>query len=60
MVEYGVESAWALGAVVAALINRRVTVHAVVALDLTNDRLFMVTVYRPVQEKWQDDWRNRK
>lgn len=39
---------------------QQIPVHAVVALDLINDRLFMVTVYRPLQEKWQDDWRNRK
>lgn len=41
-------------------LDRRNPVHAVVALDVTNSRLFMVTVYRPLQEKWQDDWRKRK
>lgn len=35
-------------------------IHVVVALDMANTRLFMVTVYKPLQEKWQNDWRNRK
>jgi hypothetical protein len=35
-------------------------VHAVIALDQANDRLFVVTVYKPSREEWQDDWRTRK
>ena len=35
-------------------------VHAVVAIDETNDRIFMVTVYLPSVEKWHNDWRTRK
>ena len=34
--------------------------HAVVAVDDTNDRLFIVTVYSPTTERWEDDWRTRK
>jgi hypothetical protein len=34
--------------------------HAVVAIDGTNDRLFIVTVYKPSSEEWTDDWRTRK
>ena len=34
--------------------------HAVVAIDLERDRIFMVTVYRPCAEEWEDDWRTRK
>ena len=34
--------------------------HAVVAIDLERDRIFMATVYRPRQEEWEDDWRTRK
>jgi len=34
--------------------------HAVVAIDLERDRIFMVTVYRPGEEEWEDDWRTRK
>lgn len=34
--------------------------HAVVAVDMANDRLFVVTVYRPGSEEWQDEWRIRK
>ena len=34
--------------------------HAVVAVDLQRDRIFMVTVYRPSREEWEDDWRTQK
>ncbi len=34
--------------------------HAVVAIDEENDRLLIVTVYRPSQEEWEDDWSRRK
>ena len=34
--------------------------HAVVALDIANDRLFMITVYIPTSERWKDDWQTRK
>jgi hypothetical protein len=34
--------------------------HAVLALDVINDRLFVVTVYKPSLEDWKNDWRTRK
>lgn len=34
--------------------------HAVVACDERLDRIFVVTVYRPSEERWEDDWRTRK
>lgn len=34
--------------------------HAVIALDEVNDRLFVVTVYKPSPEEWEDDWRTRR
>ncbi len=34
--------------------------HVVVAIDEINDRIFIVTVYRPLQERWENDWRTRK
>jgi len=34
--------------------------HAVIAIDKANDRLFVVTVYKPSPEEWKDDWRTRK
>ena len=34
--------------------------HAVVAVDEANDRLFIVTVYKPNPEEWENDWRTRK
>lgn len=35
-------------------------IHAVVAIDKSNDRLFVVTVYIPFSSRWQDDQRTRK
>jgi len=35
-------------------------VHAVIALDEAKDRLFVITVYKPSPEEWEDDWRTRK
>jgi hypothetical protein len=34
--------------------------HAVIAIDEVEDRLFVVTVYKPSPEEWEDDWRTRK
>ena len=34
--------------------------HAVIAIDEGKDRLFVVTVYKPSPEEWEDDWRTRK
>ena len=33
--------------------------HAVVALDVPQDRILIVTVYRPDEERWQNDWKTR-
>ncbi len=35
-------------------------IHVVVALNAPQDYILIVTVYRPNQEEWQDDWRTRK
>jgi hypothetical protein len=34
--------------------------HAVIAIDTTNERIFIITVYIPTKEKWTNDWRTRK
>ena len=34
--------------------------HAVIAVNEARDRIFVITVYLPSQEEWQDDWRTRK
>ena len=34
--------------------------HAVMAIDETNDRVLVVTVYWPSPEEWNDDCRTRK
>ena len=35
-------------------------IHAVIAIDEARDRIFVVTVYRPSPERWEDDWQTRK
>ena len=35
-------------------------VHAVVAVDESSDRIFIVTVYRPEPRRWEDGYRRRK
>lgn len=37
-----------------------VPVHSVIAIDEIKGRLFVVTVYRPDVEEWENDWRTRK
>jgi hypothetical protein len=34
--------------------------HAVIAVDAPNDRVFVVTVYRPDPARWFDDWTSRR
>ena len=34
--------------------------HVVVAVDRPNDRLFIITVYKPDEQEWENDWRTRK
>jgi len=34
--------------------------HAAIAIDEVTGRLFVVTVYEPSPEEWEDDWRTRK
>jgi hypothetical protein len=35
-------------------------IHVVIAIDQARDRIFVVTMYRPLAERWVDDWRTRK
>jgi hypothetical protein len=34
--------------------------HAVIAVDTPNDRVFGVIVYRPDPARWFDDWTSRR
>jgi len=38
----------------------KMPVHAVIAIDKDNDRIFVITVYKPLSERWQDGWKKRK
>lgn len=35
-------------------------VHAVIAIDMDFDRIFVITVYKPSAKRWEDDWKRRK
>lgn len=35
-------------------------IHIVVAIDDEFDRILIVTVYRPLPERWGNDWKRRK
>jgi hypothetical protein len=35
-------------------------VHSVIAIDMDFDRIFLITVYRPSLERWENDWKTRK
>jgi hypothetical protein len=35
-------------------------VHVGVAVEVTNDRIFIVTVYLPSENEWENDWTTRK
>lgn len=45
---------------VMGLLTRGAVFHAVIAIDAPTDRLFIVTVYKPSVEEWENDWRTRK
>ncbi len=34
--------------------------HAVIAIGAAANKLFVVTVYRPSDEEWENDWQTRK
>jgi len=34
--------------------------HAVLAIDAAKDRLFVVTVYKPDAEEWENDYKTRR
>ena len=35
-------------------------VHTVIAIDRDFDRVFVITVYKPSSERWENDWKTRK
>ncbi len=35
-------------------------VHSVMAVDRDFDRIFVITVYKPSSERWENDWKTRK
>jgi hypothetical protein len=45
---------------VSGYVHNTQPLHAVIAIDEAQDRIFVVTVYRPSAERWEDDWRTRK
>ncbi|MBF0338159.1 MAG: DUF4258 domain-containing protein [Nitrospirae bacterium] len=35
-------------------------VHIVVAIDKDNDRILIITLYKPSGDRWENDWKRRK
>lgn len=35
-------------------------IHSVVAVDVEEERIIIVTVYQPTRERWTNDWKKRK
>ena len=35
-------------------------VHVVIAIDRVFDGIFVITVYKPSLERWENDWKTRK
>jgi hypothetical protein len=35
-------------------------VHVVLALDEPRDRVFVITVYKPYPERWENGWKHRR
>ena len=45
---------------VLVLVSAGNPIHCVVALDEVTNFILVVTVYRPLEKEWNDDWRTRK
>ena len=43
-----------------AFISSDEPIHCVVAINEAYDYILIVTVYRPTEQEWEDDWRTRK
>jgi hypothetical protein len=35
-------------------------IHCVIGLNESQDYILMITIYRPAEEEWQNDWRTGK
>jgi hypothetical protein len=58
--EYPVQMRPLLDCLVLGWLAGQQPIHAVVAIDEPNDRIFVVTVYRPDLKRWENDYRTRK
>jgi len=38
----------------------QIPVHSVIAIDRDLDRIFIITVYKPSAERWENGWKRRK
>ncbi|KJU83096.1 hypothetical protein MBAV_004711 [Candidatus Magnetobacterium bavaricum] len=37
-----------------------IAVHVVIAIDIDNGRILIITLYKPSDDRWEDDWKRRK
>ena len=57
--DYAMEGRPLPGCLVLGHIGRK-PIHAVIAIDMDNERIFVITVYKPSSERWEDGWKKRK
>jgi len=58
--DYGSQHRFLPDCLVLGWVSSEKPLHAVIGIDEMNDRLFVVTVYQPSLEEWENDWRTRK
>jgi hypothetical protein len=57
--DYAMEGRPLPGCLILGFINSN-PVHAVIGIDRDFDRVFVITVYKPSSERWENDWKARK
>ena len=57
--DYAMEGRPLPGCLVLGFIGQ-IPVHSVIAIDREFDRIFIITLYKPSAERWDNDWKKRK
>ncbi|MGA9351561.1 MAG: DUF4258 domain-containing protein [Anaerolineae bacterium] len=45
---------------VLAFLSSGKPIHCVIAINELRDYILIVTIYKPTEQEWKDDWRTRK
>jgi hypothetical protein len=57
--DYAMEGRPLPGALMLGFVEGR-PIHVVLAVDAALERMFVITVYRPLEARWEDEWKRRK